>query len=75
MSYGCINKICKRDDNVQASRLTSEMSAALTPTEIELQISSIIGTVNWTVYELLIVREEPLAPSVLTAKLIALFLR
>ena len=48
---------------------------ALTPTEIDLQISSIVGTVNWTVYELLIVRGEPLNPPVLTARLVALFVR
>ena len=48
---------------------------ALTLTEMDLQISSIVGTINWTVYELLIVREEPLNPPVLTARLVELFVR
>ena len=55
--------------------IQQETFISLTPTEIELQINSIVGTVNWTVYELLVVKEEPLDPSVLAAELASLFVR
>ena len=48
---------------------------ALTPIEMELQINSIVGTVNWTVYELLVVKKQTLNPSVLAANLLTIFLR
>ncbi len=55
--------------------IEQETFISLTPTEIELQINSIVGTVNWTVYERLIVKEEPLEPSALSAELASLFVR
>ena len=48
---------------------------SLTPTEVELTISSITGTINWRLYELLVVEAKEVDLIVLRDELVALFLR
>lgn len=55
--------------------IQQEEFVKLTPTELELTISSIVGTVNWTLYEVLVVKEENIDPLSLRDSLMALFLR
>ncbi len=45
------------------------------PVEIETLVSSIVGTVNWTIYEQLVVKQHDINSQILTNRLAALFLR
>jgi len=55
--------------------IQQEEFVKLTPTELELTISSIVGTINWTLYEVLVVKEGNIDPLSLKDSLMALFLR
>lgn len=48
---------------------------AMQPVEIETLVSSIIGTINWTVYEQLVISQHNLDFQTMTDRLVALFLR
>ena len=48
---------------------------AMQPVEIETLVSSIVGTVNWTVYEQLVVGQHDINLQVMTDRLVSLFLR
>ena len=43
--------------------------------DIELAINSIIGTINWSIYDFWIVQQKPLEPQIFTDKLLAHLLR
>lgn len=45
------------------------------PVEIETLVSSIVGTVNWTIYEQLVVKQHDINSQTLTDRLVVLFLR
>jgi len=49
--------------------------ASHSPAERELMLNSIIGTLNWTMYETLVVQGEAIAPKQLTAQLMQMFER
>ena len=48
---------------------------AMEPLELETLVSSIIGTINWTIYEQLVVKQQELNAQATTNRLVVLFLR
>ena len=48
---------------------------ALQPVEIETLVSSIVGTINWTMYEQLVVKQHDVDLQTLADRLVVLFLR
>lgn len=58
------------EDGIQQKRFVY-----MSPLELETVINSIVGTINWTLYELLIVKVKEIDPQAITDRLVALFLR
>lgn len=48
---------------------------AMEPLEIETLVSSIIGTINWTIYEQLVAKQHDIDAHAMTDRLVVLFLR
>ena len=48
---------------------------AMEPLEIETLVSSIVGSINWTIYEQLVVKQHNIDPQVMTDRLVVFFLR
>ena len=58
------------EDGIQQKRFL-----AMEPLELETLVSSIIGTINWTIYEQLVVKQQDIDAQATTDSLIVLFLR
>ena len=60
------------EGGIQQKHFLAMESAGL---EIETLVSSIVGTINWTIYEQLVVKQHDIDPQVTTDRLVVLFLR
>lgn len=55
--------------SILQSGIDQDVFIALDDSEIQIAINSIIGTINWSLYDLLIVKDEDIEPDDLAAKL------